>query len=505
VEEGTPIYGPGSEGVPKAVRYECDRDHDHDNMEEDKEDHPSQPAKSAPALRVSSLQLAAKSSGRSSGSQLHVQVQVQVPAKRRSKTNQSSYVIGGPSVQTSAGTSPAHQAPTYQQHYQSSTYTIHSTNTAAPQQQQQQQHHHQQHHAMEQQHHIMEPHHHDMEQHHHQHAMEMEEEHPRHAPLHSYQHQHQVTSAPQHTAPPIIHQPHQYSVQVPSHHAPSSTAHHHYQNQTQTHSAFRKSPVIQTSYEIGAETTCSVPSSSALASASDAGAAAPMDKMVGVQDHGVKAPLVVLDGANVAHAYAVALDGLHFKGGSSDPDATGIQVATDYFQSTGVRVLVVLPQYWFRSKSSSKFSSSSSSNHHHQQQQQQVWNHKVISQWDILNALQTKGLIVASPPADDDDAYALTIARREESRSLRRQGEGPGFVLSNDMFRDAQRRDATGTLQEWLTKGRHESIGPGRISYAFCDMGTMNDHGERILDFVPNPRHPVVIWVEGMQDRGESL
>ena len=99
---------------------------------------------------------------------------------------------------------------------------------------------------------------------------------------------------------------------------------------------------------------------------------------------------------------------------------------------------------------------------------------------------------------DDDDAYALTIARREEMRSLsKRNGEGPGFVLSNDLFRDAQARDSSGSLLQWLKQGRNETVGPGRISYTFGDMGTMNDRGERILDFIPNPRHPLVIWMEG--------
>ena len=118
---------------------------------------------------------------------------------------------------------------------------------------------------------------------------------------------------------------------------------------------------------------------------------------------------------------------------------------------------------------------------------------------EALEALHSAGLLVGSPPADDDDAYALTIARREEGRSRRRNGEGPGFVVSNDMFRDAQKRDVSGNLQTWLNEGRNETIGPGRISYAFCDMGTLNDNGERILDFVPNPRHPLVVWSESQQ------
>jgi hypothetical protein len=39
-------------------------------------------------------------------------------------------------------------------------------------------------------------------------------------------------------------------------------------------------------------------------------------------------------------------------------------------------------------------------------------------------------------------------------------------------------------------------VGAGRISYTFGDVGTMNDRGEHILDFIPNPRHPLVLWME---------
>jgi Zc3h12a-like Ribonuclease NYN domain len=213
----------------------------------------------------------------------------------------------------------------------------------------------------------------------------------------------------------------------------------------------------------------------------------PIDKMVGVE-HGQKAPLVVLDGANVAHAYGTALMGMYSKGrGEAEPNPIGIDVAVQYFCAVGIRVLVVLPQYWFRSKGG--------------------WNTVRAEHEQVLNSLQERGFIVASPPADDDDAYALTIARREEARSLRRiHREGPGFVLSNDMFRDAQARDTTQALRHWLNTGRDPNIGPGRISYSFADMGTINDHGERLLDFIPNPRHPLVIWIEnmGLQDTSIS-
>ncbi len=209
-----------------------------------------------------------------------------------------------------------------------------------------------------------------------------------------------------------------------------------------------------------------------------------IEQMEGVIDQGSKMPLVVLDGANVAYAYAngmagknnSSLEATSSSGNKIEPDVRGIKIATDFFLEAGVRALVVLPQYWFREDDRSPAG-------------------KMV----ILNDLKERGLIVASPPTDDDDAYALTISRREEIRSRKppRNGEGPGFVLSNDLFRDAQARDPpNGTLKEWLTKGRNDDIGPGRISYTFGDMGSMNDRGERVLDFVPNPRHPLIIWME---------
>lgn len=143
----------------------------------------------------------------------------------------------------------------------------------------------------------------------------------------------------------------------------------------------------------------------------------------------------------------------------------------------------------------------SNNNSHHSSTNNETTTNKL----KILQALKSQGLLVASPPTDDDDAYALTIARREEQRSLKRPppqtGEGPGFVLSNDLFRDAQQRDDSGTLKEWLTNGRQKStIGPGRISYTFGDMGTMNDRGEHVFDFLPNPRHPLINWMEQKND-----
>ena len=218
-----------------------------------------------------------------------------------------------------------------------------------------------------------------------------------------------------------------------------------------------------------------------------------IEQMEGVVDQGSKMPLVVLDGANVAYAYANGMAGknnssLEAASSKVEPDVRGIQIATDFFLQADIRALVVLPQYWFRGNNNNRSTTTSTT---------------FTPQLEILSDLKAKGLIVASPPTDDDDAYALTISRREESRSRKppRNGEGPGFVLSNDLFRDAQERDSpNGILKEWLTKGRNADVGPGRISYTFGDMGSMNDRGESVLDFVPNPRHSLIVWMESKSD-----
>jgi hypothetical protein len=252
--------------------------------------------------------------------------------------------------------------------------------------------------------------------------------------------------------------------------------------------------------------------------------------MEGVEDHSVKPPLVVLDGANVAYAYAEAKalqeqgNGGGGAGRKLEPDARGIRVACRYFQEGGgVRVLVVLPASWFRSKPRDGDPNRTNAA-------------METDRADAIRELKERGLLVASPPADDDDAYAITIARRECGAAIRRnRGDGYGYVLSNDMFRDAAARDPTRQLQTWLQRGlggggdddggnnfqqgKQSSLsaalsssasassssqppspplasGPGRISFAFCDMGVMDDHGDRELSIVPNPRHLLVAWIE---------
>jgi len=239
--------------------------------------------------------------------------------------------------------------------------------------------------------------------------------------------------------------------------------------------------------------------------------------MEGVEDHSIKPPLVVLDGANIAYDYANAMQGTatsslavatganrNRTGNRTEPAARGIRVACRYFQDAGIRVLVVLPASWFRVKPRPNDPTQTNAM-------------MQTDQLDVLHDLRQEGLLVAAPPADDDDSYALTIAQRESSRRGNHTNSGGngdgranlheqrrGYVLSNDLFRDAQRRDTTGNLERWLKCGDSDSSqsggdgggGPGRISFAFGDMGTIDQYGDRELDIIPNPRHPLVAWVE---------
>ena len=214
---------------------------------------------------------------------------------------------------------------------------------------------------------------------------------------------------------------------------------------------------------------------------------------------GDQLPLVVFDGANVAYAYSEAKaslfesQGLYSKsslsssryGNKRQPDIEGINIAVNHFLGTSqCRVMVVLPAYWLRVKPSD------SSRDNAKMQTPQL---------DSLQELKNKGLLCCAPPKDDDDAYIISIARRSDSKAKARGGGG-SFILSNDMYRDAIERDNNMSgLKEWLNENNLNHQGPARISYAFCDLGAMNEFGSRILDFVPNPSHPFISYLEDFQ------
>ena len=214
-----------------------------------------------------------------------------------------------------------------------------------------------------------------------------------------------------------------------------------------------------------------------------------------------KCPLVVIDGPNVAFAYAQTLHNNSSLSAATstttntrvEPDVKGIEIASTYFINAGCRVQIVIPTYWLRKKP--KHGTNSSDNAL-----------MITEQLEILQRLQSQNLLLCSPPTDDDDAYAIAVARREDARSQKRRAPQfeqqtlssnsntstscdvlsvcGAFILSNDLFRDAIRRDVSSDLSNWLRgKGsqRSESLS-GRISYSFCDVGCMD------LDFVANPR-----------------
>jgi hypothetical protein len=238
-----------------------------------------------------------------------------------------------------------------------------------------------------------------------------------------------------------------------------------------------------------------------------------VEGMEGIEDHSTKTPLIVLDGPNLAHAYHDALNQNHLDDSFSNsipsssstnrhshrrprqsrPSLRGIHVAACYFQKAHVRVRIVVPATW-------QYPHRDATDEDNRQR------HGYLNDW------RNQGLLVIAPPHDDDDAYALTIAQRETARACVVATSaviavtdpwsewGGGYVVSNDQFRDAQARDVTGQLTQYLQHGVSTTTffdsGPGRISYAFCDLGVMNDRGERELDLVPNPRHPLVVWIE---------
>jgi len=131
-------------------------------------------------------------------------------------------------------------------------------------------------------------------------------------------------------------------------------------------------------------------------------------------------------------------------------------------------------------------------------------------------------------PGDDDDAYCIALARREDDRRLAEQRRGNnmqqhdttmggmmdeddrlpasvlgGYVLSNDMFHDAMRRDEKqqqqftphdlplnerpSSLRSWMKSNR--------ISFSFANVGVIS-HDDIQLDFLPNPRNNLIAAID---------
>mmetsp|Transcript_23178 Transcript_23178/g.48498 ORF Transcript_23178/g.48498 Transcript_23178/m.48498 type:complete len:532 (-) Transcript_23178:141-1736(-) len=246
-----------------------------------------------------------------------------------------------------------------------------------------------------------------------------------------------------------------------------------------------------------------------------------------------KSPLIVIDGANVAYHYAECLNPFYDPKHRPEPNPRGITLAVRYFLQHNCRVQAIIPISWYRQKPRATDTASARGKHGEDAKM-------VTDEVDELRTLREQGFLVACPPGDDDDSYALGLARREEDRLMDRlqhlKGEDlddamnleevgasfpiefmSGYVLSNDFFQDAIRREQknrseskklsyysensgrsslshhyhpSSSLQSWLKQHR--------ISYSFADIGSTSD-GERELEFLPNPRHPLVETIENIR------
>ena len=244
-------------------------------------------------------------------------------------------------------------------------------------------------------------------------------------------------------------------------------------------------------------------------------------------------PLVVLDGANIAYNYSESLHptlAQHSSNLRRQPDPRGIRLVIEYFLKHHCRVQAVVPTSWYQLKPRP------CDTYHLKNRTRGDSDAKMITEEvEELRNLRQQGFLVAIPPGDDDDAYALALARREEDRLLEQQQQQEeerscgshmqrqhsfegmdeddnvlptklplgGYVVSNDMFQDAIRRDENRqhqqhlhslslsarpvSLKSWLMKKR--------ISYSFANVGSSGDDDDFNtirLDFIPNPRNELI-------------
>ena len=232
-------------------------------------------------------------------------------------------------------------------------------------------------------------------------------------------------------------------------------------------------------------------------------------------------PLVVLDGANIAYNYSESLHPI-LQSERRQPDPKGITLAIDYFLKQNCRVQAVVPISWYQLKPRP------TDTYHLKNRTRMESDAKMVTEEvEELRTLRQRGFLVACPPGDDDDAYVMALARREDDRRLLEQRESMrqqnddlmgmdedngtslsqhlppsvlgGYVVSNDMFHDAVRREDERkqqnvhhqyplnarpiSLKSWLKKNR--------ISFSFANVGTEVD-GEIRLDFLPNPRNELI-------------
>jgi hypothetical protein len=228
-------------------------------------------------------------------------------------------------------------------------------------------------------------------------------------------------------------------------------------------------------------------------------------------------PLVILDGANIAYNYYDCVNpSLHSHSSRRQPDSRGIRIAIDYFVYHHCRVQAVVPVSWYQLKPRP-----ADQYHLHNRSRGDSDARMVTEEVEELRLLRQRGLLVAIPPGDDDDAYAMALARREDERLLTAAGQEDegmmledktvqhfllplgGYIVSNDMFHDAIQRDEKRLCHHELSLNMRSSISlkgwlmKRRISYSFANVGTttttqIDTSSDIQLDFVPNPRSDLI-------------
>jgi len=142
--------------------------------------------------------------------------------------------------------------------------------------------------------------------------------------------------------------------------------------------------------------------------------------------------VVVIDGRNVAVRH-----------GNGEFSSKGLNIAVEYFACRGFEVKVVVPEQYLQKsrKEQLKFHGAEAK--------------RIPKGIDILEQLDSQGVLIKTPPWDYDDAYCIQFAKQKE-----------GIIVSNDRFWDLIDKDPS--LKDWLRS--HV------CSYTFAGQ-----------DFLPNP------------------
>ncbi|CAN0365891.1 unnamed protein product [Phaeothamnion confervicola] len=130
----------------------------------------------------------------------------------------------------------------------------------------------------------------------------------------------------------------------------------------------------------------------------------------GTPPTGVVPPLIVVDAANVAMRHGL----------KKRFSVRGIALAVTFFRSGGHRVLGFLPDYLLSEDRQERLRRAK------QLGVGEVRPAQLPDDAPLLRELVESGVLIGTPPQDYDDSYCLQYALR-----------AGGYVLSNDLFRDA--------------------------------------------------------------------